>query len=124
MLCATAGLTSNRNVSVASAASSCSITETSPIQIDRPKVPTTRALARMDDERSHPRVRQRALPAHPTCAAVDRDEQSGLVADVQHTWIVRILADDIGRPPGGQIAGDGRPRPAEIGRLEEIRPVV
>src|SRR5439155_646403 len=80
------------------------------------------AVARLNRQRSHRRMRQVSLPARPVAAAVDRGEEARLRADEQYPRVVWIFADHIRRSPRRQVRGDHRPRLAEIGRLEEIGP--
>ena len=82
-------------------------------------------VARVDLDVAHGHDRQVATKRDPVRAAIPRDPQSQLAAEVQEVVPVRILTNDMA-PAGGlrQITNDRLPGATEVGRHEHVRRVV
>ena len=91
--------------SFASVAAACAVG----VLLDRLEVieDPDRAAVRREDHRVVARVqrdlvdahgRQVRLDAHPALGAIDRDEQPGLGADVEHVRVLQVLGHRLDRP--------------------------
>ena len=81
------------------------------------------AVARVHHQVMYRHGRQAAVLV-PGLAAVEREEQAKLGADVEQILVARVLADDVHRAAGRQVARDVLPLDAVVGGLEDVGPMV
>ena len=81
-------------------------------------------ISRMNDQIVNGNSRQSSTQAMPSPAAVPRNEQAKLCADVEQILVNGVGANHMNRAFGGQVRHDWLPGRAGIGGLEQVRPAV